>query len=119
MDMLYEQSQATAREIWIAMGEKPSYSTVRKILSILEEKGHVRHRSQGATFVYEPVVEAKVTGGAELKRLVHTFFQGSVADVVTRLLGDQEGSLSEDEVQRIEALLAQNRRQKGEKGEQR
>ena len=51
MDVLYARSEATAREIWSDMGERPSYSTIRKILSILEEKGHVTHRSRGASFV--------------------------------------------------------------------
>ena len=54
MDVLFREGKATAREVWSALGEERTYSTIRKLLSILEEKGHVSHRKDGAVFVYSP-----------------------------------------------------------------
>jgi len=105
MDILFRLQEATARDVWTALGETRTYSTVRKHLSILEEKGHVTHRKDGASFIYSPVVARKKAASSALSRLVDTFFEGSVAGAVTSLLGEKAGRLSDDELQRISELI--------------
>ncbi len=105
MEVLFRNENATARNVWSALGETRTYSTVRKQLSILEEKGHVTHRVEGATFYYSPRVEREVAATSALTRLVDTFFQGSVAGAVSSLLGDPGGNISAEELERISGLI--------------
>ena len=56
MDILYRRGQATAAEIHATLPDPPSYSAVRALLRVLEEKGHVRHREKNLRYVYLPVV---------------------------------------------------------------
>ena len=105
MEVLFTKQEATAREVWSAVGETRTYSPVRKQLSILEEKGHVTHRKDGATFIYAPIVAPKKAASSALSRLVDTFFEGSVAGAVTSLLGERGDRLSTEELERISALI--------------
>lgn len=105
MEVLFRKGSATAREVWTELGETRTYSTVRKLLSILEEKGHVTHKSEGAAFVYSPKVARDAAASSALGRLVDTFFQGSVAGAVSSLLGEKGDKLSEEELDRIAKLI--------------
>ena len=105
MDVLFQKGSATAREVWSALGETRTYSTVRKLLSILEEKGHVEHTMEGAAFVYVPKIEREAAASSALGRLVDTFFQGSVAGAVSSLLGEKGHKLSADELDRIGKMI--------------
>lgn len=105
MDVLFKKEEATARDVWTALGESRTYSTVRKLLSILEEKGHVTHRSEGGAFVYSPKICRDVAASSALGRLVDTFFHGSVAGAVSSLLGEKGDKLSPEELDRIAKLI--------------
>ena len=52
MDALYERGRASAAEVLEAMPDPPSYSAVRAMLRILEEKGHMLHEQDGARYIY-------------------------------------------------------------------
>jgi len=111
MDVLFRKESATAREVWCEIGEARSYSTIRKILSILEEKGHVTHRvGDGAAFVYSPKIERDAAASTALGRLVDTFFQGSVACAVSGLLGEKGRRLSAEELERIAGIVEEAKR---------
>src|SRR4029077_11148841 len=56
LDILYQRGQATAAEVRTGLPEPPSYSAVRALLRILEEKGHVRHEQDGPRYVYLPTI---------------------------------------------------------------
>ncbi|MDF1737567.1 MAG: BlaI/MecI/CopY family transcriptional regulator [Verrucomicrobiales bacterium] len=114
MEVLFRKENATARDVWSALGESRTYSTVRKQLSILEEKGHVTHRVEGATFLYSPRVEREVAATSALSRLVDTFFQGSVAGAVSSLLGDTGEKISSEELERISRMIEDARRNREE-----
>ncbi len=114
MEVLFRKENATARDVWSALGESRTYSTVRKQLSILEEKGHVTHRVEGATFLYSPRVEREVAATSALSRLVDTFFQGSVAGAVSSLLGDTGEKVSTEELERISSMIEEARKSREE-----
>ena len=114
MEVLFRNENATARDVWSALGETRTYSTVRKQLSILEEKGHVTHRVEGGTFYYSPRVEREVAATSALTRLVDTFFQGSAAGAVSSLLGDSGGNISAEELERISSMIEEARKSREE-----
>jgi len=111
MDVLYRMGRATAADVLAALPGTPHYSTVRTQLRVLEEKGHVRHESDGLRYVYLPTLARHTTRKAALRHLVDTFFDGSAAGAVSALLGRDAGRLSGDELDRIEELLKSARRE--------
>ena len=78
MDILYRLGRATAAEVRAAMAEPPSYSAVRALLRLLEERGHITHTQSGLQYVYAPVVPKRSARKQALMHLVRTFFGGSV-----------------------------------------
>jgi BlaI family transcriptional regulator, penicillinase repressor len=105
MDILYQLGRATAGDLMKALPGEPSDSTVRTQLRVLEQKGHVRHEEEGQKYVYVPVVPRRVVRKSALKHVVNTFFDGSVEKVVAALLGPDGGRLSDEELDRIAALV--------------
>ena len=109
LDILYARSSATAAEVKDALPDPPSYSTVRALLRILEEKGHARHEAQGTRYVYLPLVSRENARQSALTRIVKTFFEGSAAQAATALV--DSGSLSDDELARLSALIDRARKE--------
>jgi BlaI family transcriptional regulator, penicillinase repressor len=114
MDILYRRRRATAGEVMEDLPGDPTSSTVRTQLRVLEQKGHVRHEEQGLRFVYMPAVARSAARKSALKHLVETFFDGSAEKTVAALLGGEAARMSDDELDRIEALI-ENARKEGSK----
>jgi predicted transcriptional regulator len=74
MDILHRVRRATVAEVRGQLASAPSYSAVRTLLRILENKGHVRHVAEGPRYVYEPVASSVVERRSALRHLVYTFF---------------------------------------------
>ena len=106
MDALYRLGRATAAEIMAAVPGAPGYSTIRTQLRVLETKGHVRHEEHGLRYVYAPTVPRRAARKSALKHLVDTFFDGSTAKAVAALLGGDGARVSDEELDRIAALVA-------------
>jgi predicted transcriptional regulator len=109
LDILYAKGSATAAEVREAMAEAPSYSAVRALLRILEEKGHASHETQGTRYIYVPSVPRERARNSALTRIVKTFFDGSAAQAAAALV--DSGSLSDDELERLSALIARARKE--------
>lgn len=110
LDVLFRRKEATALEIQAELSDAPSYSTVRALLRILEEKGHVHHREDGPRYVYLPVVAPAEASRSALRHVLDTFFDGSAAGAMAALLGDNGAAITEDELQRLESLIAKARK---------
>ena len=111
MDILFRRGRATAAEVMEDLPGEPSYSTVRTQLRVLEEKGHVRHEEDGVRFIYAPAVARHAARKSALRHLVETFFDGSAAGAVTALLGRDAGRLTDDDLDRIDALVQSARKE--------
>ena len=111
MDILYRRGHATAGEVMDELAGDPSYSTVRTQLRVLEDKGHVRHEEEGLRYVYAPAVPRHAARKSALRHLVDTFFDGSAEKVVAAVLGGESARLTDDELDRIAALVAKARKE--------
>jgi predicted transcriptional regulator len=111
MDVLHQRGQSTAAGVQARLPDPPSYSAVRALLRILEEKGHVKHRREGVRYVYAARVGRQVARRSALKRVVSTFFEGSIARTVAALLEGGDARLSEAELQHLENLISQARKE--------
>lgn len=111
MDVLHARQSATAAEIRTALPNPPSYSAVRALLRIMEDKGHIKHRQDGARYVYLPCVSPEAAGRSALKRLVSTFFQGSTTQAMAALLEAHDAQLDKAELNRLQQLIKQARKE--------
>ena len=110
MDVLYRRGRATAAEVMADLTGEPNYSTVRTQLRALEDKGHVRHDEEGGRYVYAPAVPRHAARKSALKHLVETFFDGSAEQVVAAVLGGEASRLSDEELDRVSALIEKARK---------
>ena len=105
MDILYRRGRATAHEVLADLAEPPSYSAVRALLRLLEERGHARHVQEGQTYVYLPAVSRGDARKSALAHVVRTFFAGSIEDAVAALVESSRTKLSKDELERLADVI--------------
>ena len=110
MDILYRRGRATAAQVMADLPGEPSCSTVRTQLRTLEGKGHVHHEEEGLRYVYAAAVPRHAARRSALRHLVKTFFDGSSEKVVSALLGGEGARLSDAELDRLEVLIRQTRK---------
>ncbi len=107
MDILFARGSATGQEIQAELEDAPSYSSVRTILRILEDKGHVKHTEDGLKYVYAPVVPKETARKSALQRVLHTFFEGSAQKAVAALLDPKQFRLSKAELEDLSRMIEQ------------
>jgi predicted transcriptional regulator len=110
IDILYSRGRATAAEVQAALPDPPTYSAVRAMLRILEEKGHVRHQQDGPRYVYLPTVARDNASRSALRHMLQTFFDGSAEQAISALLDDSSSRLSGAELDRLARLIDEARR---------
>jgi len=108
MDILIARGKASAADVQSAMSDPPSYSAVRATLRIMEEKGHIRHEQQGATYFYLPKVAPERAKRSALRHMLDTFFNGSPEQIMAALL---DGKPSPEELDRIAEMIDRARKQ--------
>jgi BlaI family transcriptional regulator, penicillinase repressor len=110
MDIVYRAGRATATEVLERLPDPPSYSAVRALLRILENKGHLRHELSGTRYVYLATVGKQSARRSALRSMIHTFFEGSASKVVAALLDLPREDLSEQELADLSRLIEQARK---------
>jgi predicted transcriptional regulator len=110
MDVLYREGRASAADVRARMPEPPSYSAVRTLLRILEDKGHVRHEREGLRYVYVPTVGPEKARRSALKHLIDTFFAGSASRGMAALFELGGKDLDEAELARLRRMIDDARR---------
>lgn len=101
IEILYRLGRAGAAEIREAMADPPGYSSVRKQLEILQEKGYVRHEQEGRRYLYIPTVPREEAADGALNRVVRSFFQGDVEAAMVSLLSLSERLPSEESLEKM------------------
>ena len=105
MDIIYSRNEATAADVVADLPDAPSYSTVRALLRILEDKGMLRHREEGPRYIYSPTVPHEKASKSALTRVLNTFFEGSLANAVAAFIDAKDAQLSPEELQRLESII--------------
>jgi BlaI family penicillinase repressor len=109
MDIVYARGVASASRVLEDMPDPLSRATVRTMLRILEEKGHLKHHKQGREFIYQPTRPRRRVGQSALRRVLNTFFDGSLEQAVAAHLADRGAAPSAEELKRLAELLRQAR----------
>ena len=105
MNILYQQGLASATAVRDAMTDPPSNSTVRTILSILEEKGHITSRAEGKRYIYKPRTSRSKAAAKALKQVIDTFFDGSVPQAMIGLIETKDADIDEEELASLRKLI--------------
>jgi len=105
MDILYQRGKSSATDVREAMPKAPSYSAVRAMLRVLEEKGHVRHQAEGLKYVYLPTVTRERAKRSAVKHLLDTFFHDSPEQVVAALLDVSSTRMTREELNRMAEMI--------------
>ena len=111
MDIIYRLGQATAQDVLDNLPDPPSYSAVRAMLRLLEEKGYLRHQQDGPRYLFLPTLARAKAQKSALKQMLQTFFDGSTEQAVAALLDLSRNKLSTEELERLSKLITEARKE--------
>jgi predicted transcriptional regulator len=111
MDVIYSKGRATAAEVLEAIPTPPSYSAVRAMLRLLEEKGYLRHEQDGPRYVFLPTLSRERARQSAMKQLLQTFFDNSAEQAVAALLDMSRAKLSAAELDRLSEMIDKARKE--------
>lgn len=112
MDVIYRRGRASVSEVLGDLPDPPSYSAVRALMRILEEKGHLQHEQEKAKYVYKPIRTRRAAAKLAIRRIVQTFFDGSAEKAIAALLTSSESEFSREELDGLKTLIDQARPKK-------
>src|SRR5260221_10957291 len=110
MDSIFARGEATVRQIQGDLPKPPTDMAVRRMLHILEEKGHLRRRQNGREVVYLPAQSKKRAGVSALRHVLDTFFGGAMDAALAAHLADKE-TISTEHLAKLQALIDQARQE--------
>ena len=111
MDIIYKNGEATVSEVLKLITEPPSYSTVRALMRVLEQKGYLKHREKGPRYVYSPTINLEKAKRSALKHLMQTFFDNSAERVIAAPMGISSAGLADEEFARMADLIEKSRKE--------
>ena len=111
-DIVYQRGKATVAEVLGDLPDPPSYSAIRALMRILEEKGRLKHGKEGAKYVYSAVRPRRKAAQSAIHRLLRTFFDGSTEKAMVALLGTSESKLTKEQLDRLSALIDKAKKEK-------
>ncbi|HKP12738.1 MAG TPA: BlaI/MecI/CopY family transcriptional regulator [Blastocatellia bacterium] len=111
MDVIYSRGRATAADVLEAIPTPPSYSAVRAMLRLLEEKGYLRHEQDGPRYVFLPTLSRERARQSAMKQLLQTFFDNSAEQAVAALLDMSRTKLSGAELDRLSEMIEKARKE--------
>lgn len=101
MDIVYRLGEASAEDVRGHLPDPPGNATVRRQLSVLEEKGFLQHNQEGQVFIYKPTVPREDASKSAIQHLINTFFGGSMPRAVAAMLSMSGNELSEEEIEEL------------------
>jgi predicted transcriptional regulator len=107
MQIIYARGQASANDVLADLPAPPTRTTIRTLLRILEEKGHLSHTTDGREFVFKPTRARSQAGRSALKSVVHAFFSNSLPKAMAAYLADPKTKLSPEEAAELKDLIDQ------------
>jgi BlaI family transcriptional regulator, penicillinase repressor len=110
VEILFSTGESTASEIHRLLPDPPSYSAVRALLRVMEEKGVLTHRSDGPRYVYKPTIAPAKARQSILRHVLDNLFQGSREQLVAALLDPGAARISPEELDRLAARIEQARK---------
>jgi predicted transcriptional regulator len=111
LEIIYARGEATAAQVVKDMPDAPSKTAVRTLMRILEEKGHLTHRQDGMTYIYQPTRPRTPAGQSALRQVLRTFFGGSIQEALAAHLADQDADLKPEALEKMASLIRKARKE--------
>ena len=111
LDIVFRLGEASVSEVLVEMHDPPAYDSVRTMIRLLEKKRLVRHWRDGSKYVYSPTQSHKTASQSALQHLMKTFFQSSIADTLAAAIDLKTDNLSDEELNRLESMIAKARKE--------
>lgn len=105
MDIIYQKGELSANQVMDFLPDPPSYSAVRAMLRVLEEKGRLRHKQDGLKYIFFPTVHKEEAKESALKGLLNTFFNGSAKNAVATLIDMSKEEMRDSDWNRLENII--------------
>jgi BlaI family transcriptional regulator, penicillinase repressor len=102
------ENRASAEDVRAKLTAPPSDSSVRVMLARLERKGFLRHQQDGLRYIYSATTSPAVAKRTALQQYLHTFFGGSLRQMMTALV--REGSWDDDDLDALKAEIERARK---------
>lgn len=112
LEIVYSLGKASAAEVQERLPDSPGYSTVRKMLSILESKGHIKHIEQNRRYIYLPIQSKNKARLSALKQLMDSLFENSAESVVSTLMDISAADMSDDDLKRLAKIIERHRKER-------
>jgi len=111
MDVVYRRKEVSAKEVWREIPDFPSYSAVRSVLSILEQKGLLTHIAEGKKYIYSPTITHEKAMHSAVRQLVNTYFDGSLEKAVTAMLEIHNQDITDAELKTLAEIIERVRKE--------
>lgn len=111
MDAVFELGEATVNQVVEAIPDAPTAMAVRRMMHILEEKGHLKRRENGREVIYAPRESKEKAGRGAFQKVIETFFGGSLEQALAAHLHSRKDAVSEEERQRLISLIEQAKKE--------
>lgn len=111
MDAVHQLGEASVANVRSRIPDPPSYSAVRTMMRLLEQKGFLKHRREGMKYVYRSVEAPEKARRSALQHLTKTFFGGSATDAVAAMLDMSAETISPEELARLARLIDKARQE--------
>lgn len=109
MDIIYAHGEASITMILKELPDPPARGALGRLISILEDKGHIKHHQKGREFIFQPTISRQKAGPSALRRVVDTFFSGSLGQAVAAHLAQRNTDISDEELKHLAELIRQAR----------
>ena len=109
MDIVYAHGEASIADVLKELPNPPARGALGRLVRILEDKGHLKHYRKGREFIFQPTVSRHRAGPSAMRRVVDTFFGGSLRQAVAAHLAQRDTDVSEDELKRLAKLIREAR----------
>ena len=111
LEIVYARGEATAAQVVSDMADAPSKTSVRTLMRILEEKGHLTHRQEGKQYIYQPSRPRTPAGQSALRQVLRTFFGGSIQEALAAHLADDAADLKSADLEKMADLIRKARKE--------
>jgi len=110
MEVVYRRKSASVQDVLNEIPQPPSYSSIRALLNILENKGFLRHRKNGRKYIYTPTIPRKRAIYTSIKHMLQMYFNNSIEEAVGALIEVNHKSLTDEELDKLLVLIEKARK---------
>ena len=112
MDVVHQQGEVSVADVLERLPDPSGYNSIRRLMTILEQKGHLQHRKVKNKYIYYATVQKEAAKRSALNHLLRTFFSGSTPKVVSTLL--KEKDLTNEDLEELSRMIEEAKKDRAD-----